>query len=176
MVGADGVVWSIPKRGTISAEDVSFGSERLTALIEHLPTWQKVRWNHYTAKNKNPLLSPSLDELYGKDKIAEKANLQKFVCVSRSSTGEILEKEASVEDIAFRTMGAAFRVIREMYNNLHNIHALVGAELEDSFPSMERIEKRYCDIIKKALRNMQHSVLEVPLKTNPRAMKEYLSL
>lgn len=86
VVGADGMIWEIPKRGAISAEDVSYGSVRLTTLVNQLPAWQKLRWKYFSKKKKNPLLSPSLEALYGKENILENAKLWKLVCVVRSST------------------------------------------------------------------------------------------
>lgn len=174
VVSTDGMIWEIPKRGAISAEDVSYGSFRLTKLIDNLPLWQKLRWNYFTKKNKNPLIAPSLEALYGKENISKNAKLWKIVCIARCSKEMIIEKNVSVEDMAIRIRGASFRVIREMYNILHNLHAVADEECRYNFPMMSVIEERYCEIIEKALENVEFSVVEVPLKINPRLIKDFV--
>lgn len=76
--------------------------------------------------------------------------------------------------MANRIMGASFRVIREMYNVLHNLHAVIDEMYKDNFPIISVIEKKYCDIIRKALVNTEYCVLEVPLKVNPKLIKEFV--
>lgn len=174
IISADGTIWEIPKRGAISAEDVSYGSERLITLINQLSVQKTIRWKYFTMKKMNPLLSPALDELYGKENIEKKAKLWKVVSVVRSSTKSISEKKVSVDDIAERIMGASFRVIREMYNVLHNLYAIADEQCKESFPTMSVIENQYCNIIKKSLENAEYSVLEVPLKVNPKMIKEFV--
>lgn len=171
VICADGSIWQIPKRGAISAEDVSYGSELLVTLIDQLPMWEKVRWNYYTKKGANPIVAPPLEKIYGKN-IAKSAKLWKLVCVVRSSNEMLMEKKVSVDEMAVHIMGASFRVIREMYNVLHNIHAVADETCRENFPLMLEIENRYCDIIRRALTNVEYSVLEVPLKVNPKLIKE----
>lgn len=168
----DGSIWQIPKRGAISAEDVSFGSKRLVAIVSQLTRWQKIRWDYYTKKGKNPIIAPSLEKLYGSDNIAKTAKVWKIVCIARSSNEEIVEKKVSLNEIAIRIMGASFRVIREMHNVLDNIQAVADETCRNEYPLMSEIENRYCDIVKKAIENVEYSVLEVPVKVNPKKIKE----
>ena len=174
VICSDGSIWSIPKRGAISAEDVSFGSERLIEVIDQLPKWQKIRWNYYTKKGKNPIIAPPLENLYGFECIATKAKIWKVVCVVRSSNKKIIEKKVSVDEMTTRISGSSFRVIREMYNILYNVQAVVDETCRNNFPLISDIENEYCNIIKKALENTEYSLLEVPINVNPKLIKEYI--
>lgn len=174
VICADGSIWQIPKRGAISAEDVSYGSSRLIKLIDQLPRVQKVRWNYFSKKGVNPIIAPSLDELYGKENIAQYAKLCKIVYVARSTNERIVKKCVSIDEMTSRIKGASFRVIREMYNILYNIQAVADEEIRKNFLEPMDIEKRYCDIISRALENAEYSVLEVPIKVNPNLIKEYV--
>ena len=174
VICSDCSIWSIPKRGAISAEDVSFGSERLIEVIDQLPKWQKIRWNYYTKKGKNPIIAPPLENLYGFECIATKAKIWKVVCVVRSSNKKIIEKKVSVDEMTTRISGSSFRVIREMYNILYNVQAVVDETCRNNFPLISDIENEYCNIIKKALENTEYSLLEVPINVNPKLIKEYI--
>ena len=143
-------------------------------LIDQLPRVQKVRWNYFSKKGVNPIIAPSLDELYGKENIAQYAKLCKIVYVARSTNDRIVKKCVSIDEMTSRIKGASFRVIREMYNILYNIQAVADEEIRKNFLEPMDIEKRYCDIISRALENAEYSVLEVPIKVNPNLIKEYV--
>lgn len=165
---ADTTMYDMQKKAAVYQSDIKWGNPILTKAFYNLSASERMEWEFKNKIGKNPVRYFKPTELFG-NRIVHESTLEKTVFLMRTNNNAgISFASITSDEMAHRVTSASFREIREIYEVLCNIRAVGGKKYWSSYPSIDELENRYCEIVKKAFDKTLCYELIIPSNVDPK--------
>ena len=169
ILGKDGRAYFMPKKMAIYQSDAKYKNPDVVKGLRKLPLTYRVHWKFFELCKWNPRYRFAPKELFGEERVAKDAMLNKVIYVSRVRENMPLRYSAiDIEELCTKIRHASFRELKQLSEILNNIRAVGDAEIRNSYPEPAQLETRYEQLLREGLTGKNIGLLEVPLKADPR--------
>lgn len=174
IIDTAGQIYRSPKKMQIYAYNLENQKKIKNLLMQGRNLWDKASWCwHYLKRGKKGVRRRvSAEELFGSERVAQKAKLTDFIFIERAEQSNFSVREISIENISKRVAATILKEI-EPFNQLS--YAINSATDDFFMPNSFDIYSQTENIVKSSLKNVTPILVTIPKNANPNELCEFLN-